>query len=47
LQCDAEQAKKEAVMVSRWILHCEFETLPHYPSEVMWQSSGYKRLDAE
>ena len=47
LQCDAEQAKKEAVMVSRSILHCEFETLPHYPSSVMWQSSAYKRLDAE
>jgi hypothetical protein len=47
LQCGAEQAKKEAVMVSRSILECEFETLPDYPSSMMWQSSAYKRLDEE
>lgn len=47
LQCDAEQAKKEAVILSRVHLHCEFETLPHYPSSIMWDSSAYKRLDAE
>lgn len=47
LQCDAEQAKKEAVIVSRMILKCEFETLPDYPSSVLWQSSAYKKLDAE
>lgn len=46
-QCDAEQAKKEAVMVSRWILHCEFETLPDYPSSMFWDSKAYKKLDAE
>ena len=46
-QCDAEQAKKEAVIVSRMILNCEFETLPDYPSSVLWQSSAYKKLDAE
>ena len=34
LQCDAKQAKKEAVILSRGHLHCEFETLPHYPSSV-------------
>jgi hypothetical protein len=47
LQCDAEQAKKEAVIVSRMILKCEFETLPDYPSSVLWQLSAYKKLDAE
>ncbi|KAF2156295.1 hypothetical protein K461DRAFT_275414 [Myriangium duriaei CBS 260.36] len=45
LQCGAEQAKKEAVMVSRWILHCDFETLPDYPSSAMWQS--YWKVDTE
>ena len=47
LQCDAEQAKKEAVILSRGHLHCEFETLPHYPSSVFWDPSAYKKLDAE
>jgi hypothetical protein len=47
LQCDAEQAKKEAVIVSRMILKCEFETLPDYPSSVLWQSSAYKKLNSE
>ncbi|ROV98695.1 hypothetical protein VMCG_06775 [Cytospora schulzeri] len=47
LQCDAEQAKKEAVMLSRGHLHAEFETLPHYPSSVFWDPSAYKKLDAE
>jgi len=47
LQCDAEQAKKEAVILSRIRLHCEFETLPHYPSSVLWDFSAYKKLDAE
>jgi len=44
LQCDAEQAKKEAVIVSRSQIHCEFETLPDYPSSMLWQSSAYKKL---
>ncbi|KAH7129608.1 hypothetical protein B0J13DRAFT_139700 [Dactylonectria estremocensis] len=47
LQCDAEQAKKEAVILSRGHLHCEFETLPHYPSSVFWNPSAYKKLDAQ
>jgi hypothetical protein len=47
LQCDAEQAKKEAVILSRMLLHCEFETLPHYPSSMLWDPSAYKKLDAE
>ena len=47
LQCDAEQAKKEAVILSRMLLHCEFETLPHYPSSILWDPSAYKKLDAE
>lgn len=46
LQCDAAQARKEAVMVARWILNCEFEALPHYSSKEFWQSSGYKKLEA-
>ncbi|KAK7419308.1 hypothetical protein QQX98_003460 [Neonectria punicea] len=46
LQCDAEQAEKEAVMLCRGHLHCEFETLPHYPSSMFWDSKAYKRLDA-
>jgi len=47
LRCEAEQAKKEAVMLCRGHLHCEFEALPHYPSSVFWASSAYRRLDAE
>ncbi|KAK7432187.1 hypothetical protein QQZ08_001132 [Neonectria magnoliae] len=47
LQCDAEQAKKEAVMLSRGHLHCEFETLPHYPSSMFWDPKAYKKLDAQ
>ncbi len=47
LQCDAEQAKKEAVILSRGRLHCEFEALPHYPSSMFWDSSAYKKLDAK
>lgn len=45
LRCDAEQAKKEAVVLSRIFLHCNFEALPHYPSSVLWQA--YKKLDAK
>ncbi|KAI0405189.1 hypothetical protein F4802DRAFT_187186 [Xylaria palmicola] len=47
LQCDAEQAKKEAVILSRGHLNCEFEALPHYPSSVFWDPSAYIKLDAE
>jgi len=47
LQCDAEQAKKEAVILSRCYLHCEFETLPHYPLSMLYQASGYKKVDVE
>ncbi|KAI1366801.1 hypothetical protein F5Y08DRAFT_327063 [Xylaria arbuscula] len=32
IQCGAEQAKKEAVMLCRGHLRCESETLPRYPS---------------
>ncbi|KAI6086056.1 hypothetical protein F4821DRAFT_239248 [Hypoxylon rubiginosum] len=46
-QCDAEQAKKEAVILTRVHLHCEFETLPHYPSSMFWDRSAYRKLDAE
>ena len=47
LQCDAEQAKKEAVILSRILVHCEFETLPCYPSSMLWDSKSYKKLDVE
>lgn len=47
LQCDAEQAQKEAVLLARIHLDCEFETLPHYPSSVLWDPSAYKKLNAE
>lgn len=46
LQCGAEQAKKEAVMLCRGWLNCEFDTLPHYPSSVFWDPSAYKKLGA-
>lgn len=45
LQCSAEQAQKEAVILARGWLHCELEALPHYPTSLLWDSSGYKRLD--
>ncbi|KAI1456388.1 hypothetical protein F4805DRAFT_432683 [Annulohypoxylon moriforme] len=45
LQCDAEQAKKEAVMLARTHLNCEFEALPHYPYSMFWKN--YKRIDAK
>lgn len=45
LQCSAEQAQKEAVILARGWLHCELEALPHYPSSMLWDSSGYKKLD--
>jgi hypothetical protein len=45
LQCDAEQAKKEAVILSRMLLHCEFEALPDYPLSMLGDFSAYKKLD--
>lgn len=45
LQCSAEQAQKEAVILARGWLHCELEALPHYPTSMLWDSSGYKKLD--
>ncbi|KAI0178759.1 hypothetical protein GGR52DRAFT_533319 [Hypoxylon sp. FL1284] len=47
LQCDAERAKKEAIILTRGHLHCEFETLPRYPSSVFWDRNAYKKLDGE
>lgn len=47
LQCDAQQAKKEAVMLARSLLQCEFEKLPHYPSSVFWDPNAYKKLDVK
>jgi hypothetical protein len=45
LQCDAEQAKLEAVILCRGHLKCRFEELPDYPGSMFWKN--YKRLDAE
>ncbi|OTB12316.1 hypothetical protein K445DRAFT_321304 [Daldinia sp. EC12] len=47
LQCDAEQAKKEAVILCRGHLRCEFEALPQYPSSAFWDRNAYKKIDAE
>ncbi|GAD92962.1 hypothetical protein NFIA_059010 [Paecilomyces variotii No. 5] len=44
LQCDAEQANKEAVILCRGWLHCEFDALPQYPSSVFWDPQAYKKL---
>jgi hypothetical protein len=46
-QCGPEQAMKEAVMLARGHLDCEFENLPEYPSSMFWESSAYTRLEAE
>lgn len=47
LQCSAEQAQKEAVILVRGWLHCELEALPDYSSSVLWDPSGYKKLENE
>lgn len=47
LQCGAEQAKKEAIMLCRGHLCCDFERLPDYSSSMFWDASAYKELDAE
>jgi len=46
-QCDAEQALKEAVILCRGHLKCEFEALPEYPPSAFWDWKVYKKLDAE
>lgn len=46
-RCDAEQAKKEAVVMSRIILNCEFKTLPDYPKSVVWDRNAYEKLDTK
>ncbi|XXH01432.1 hypothetical protein Hte_007792 [Hypoxylon texense] len=47
LQCDAEQAQKEAVILCRGHLHCEFEALPHYPRSMFYDQRHYRKLAAE
>jgi hypothetical protein len=42
-QCGAEQALKEAVILCRGWLDCEFEGLPQYPWSVFWDPSAYKK----
>jgi hypothetical protein len=44
-ECGAEQAQKEAVMLCRGHLECEFETLPEYPSTDFWDSNAYKAAE--
>ncbi|KAK7219530.1 hypothetical protein V2G26_007533 [Clonostachys chloroleuca] len=46
-RCEAEQAQKEAVVLCRLFLECEFETVPRYPSSVIWSPEGYKKLEAQ
>ncbi|VUC37318.1 unnamed protein product [Clonostachys rosea] len=46
-RCEAEQAQKEAVVLCRLFLECEFETVPKYPSSVIWSPEGYKKLEAQ
>lgn len=47
LQCGPEQAQKEAVMLCRGHLKCEFEKLPKYSSHEFWDSKAYKKVDVE
>ncbi|ESZ97770.1 hypothetical protein SBOR_1852 [Sclerotinia borealis F-4128] len=47
LQCDAEQAKKEAVILCRMRLNCEFQALPHYDISNLDNTRVYKKLDAK
>ncbi|KAI8964183.1 hypothetical protein F5Y11DRAFT_316844 [Daldinia sp. FL1419] len=47
LQCGAEQAQKEAVILCRGHLLCKFEALPEYPSSVFWDPKAYSKLDAK
>jgi hypothetical protein len=44
-RCEAEQAQKEAIILCRLFLKCEFETVPLYPSSVMWNPEAYKKLE--
>ncbi|PVI04205.1 hypothetical protein DM02DRAFT_519094 [Periconia macrospinosa] len=43
LQCDAEQAKIEAVSLCRGHLKCKFDNLPDYPTSMFWKN--YKKLN--
>ncbi|KAF7538391.1 hypothetical protein G7054_g2965 [Neopestalotiopsis clavispora] len=42
-RCDAEHAKKEAVIMCRGWLGCEFETLPEYPSGVVFDHDAHTK----
>ncbi|CAG9998245.1 unnamed protein product [Clonostachys byssicola] len=46
-RCEAEQAQKEAVILCRLFLECEFKTIPQYPSSAIWSPEGYKKLEAQ
>lgn len=46
-RCDAEQAKKEAVILARGWLGCDFEALPQYPSSVFYDPNAYTKMGAE
>ncbi|KAI1811191.1 hypothetical protein GGS20DRAFT_126925 [Poronia punctata] len=45
LRCEADQALKEAVIVCRARLDCEFENLPSYPSSVLWDPQAYRKVE--
>lgn len=38
IRVDEERGKKEAVVVCRMVLNCEFETLPAYDRSILWAS---------
>ncbi|KAF2156293.1 hypothetical protein K461DRAFT_275412 [Myriangium duriaei CBS 260.36] len=42
-EANAEQAKKDAVILSRMILHCELEAVPQYPTRELHFSSKVDR----
>ncbi|ETS74976.1 hypothetical protein PFICI_13460 [Pestalotiopsis fici W106-1] len=46
-RCDAEQAKKEAVILLRGWLRCEFATLPQYAPGVFYNPKAYTKLNTE
>jgi hypothetical protein len=38
IHVDEERGKKEAVVICRMVLHCDFEALPLYDRKILWAS---------
>jgi hypothetical protein len=36
IRVEEERGKKEAVIVCRMVLHCDFDTLPLYDRKILW-----------